>query len=141
LSVFVIGGLLATIPVTHFADRFGKLKILLISVCILIFSILFLSLADNSITTQIFAFTTGASLTPVFPLALALIGDKLSYDELSAGSALFTAVYSFGCTAGPLLSSVTMQIFDNRYIFSLILIIFILFMLILLQKLPKIKST
>jgi MFS family permease len=138
-SIFVVGGLLATIPVTHFADRFGKLKILLISVCILIFSILSLSLAENSMTIHIFAFTTGASLTPVFPLALALIGDKLSHDELSSGSALFTAIYSFGCTAGPILSSVVMQIFDNRYIFSLAGLLFVLFMLRIVKEQPKMK--
>ena len=139
--VFVIGGLLATVPVTHFADRFGKLKILLTSVYILIFSILSLSLAENSIAVQIFAFTTGASLTPVFPLALALIGDKLTHEELSSGSALFTTIYSFGCTAGPLFSSIVMQISNNRYIFSLMLMIFVVFMVLLLQNYPKIKST
>ncbi|MCL6754112.1 MFS transporter [Nostoc sp. CCCryo 231-06] len=139
-SIFVFGGLLATIPVTHFADKFGKLKVLLISVCILIFSILFLSLAQNSISIQIFAFTTGASLTPVFPLALALIGDKLSHNELSSGSALFTAIYSFGCTFGPLLSSVVMQVFDNRYIFSLVLVLFVLFALEIVKQQPKMKS-
>lgn len=138
-SIFVVGGLLATIPITHFADRFGKLKILLISVCILIFSFLSLSLAENSMTIHIFAFTTGASLTPVFPLALALIGDKLSHDELSSGSALFTAIYSFGCTAGPIFSSVVMQIFDNRYIFSLVVLLFVLFMLRIVKEQPKMK--
>lgn len=127
-AVFVVGGLLTTVPVTYLADRFGKIKILLISVCIVILSILSLSLFENSIATQIFAFIAGASLSPVFPLAMALIGDKLSRDKLSSGSALFTAIYSFGCTAGPILSSVVMKILGERYIFSLAIASFALFL-------------
>ncbi|MBR8838426.1 MAG: MFS transporter [Stigonema ocellatum SAG 48.90 = DSM 106950] len=138
-SVFVVGGLLATVPVTHLADRIGRLKILLGSVCIVLFSILSLSLSGNSIITQIFAFTAGASLTPVFPLALSLIGEKLSPHELSSGSALFTAVYSFGCTAGPILSSVTMKTFGNQYIFSLIVMMFAIFCLRIIKKVEKLS--
>ena len=126
-SLFVVGGVLTTIPVTHLADRLGRLNVLLSSVCILLFSMLSLSLVENSIATQIFTFIAGASMSPVFPLALALMGEKLSRAELSSGSALFTAIYSSGCTAGPILSSVTMKIFDERYIFSLIIINFALF--------------
>ncbi|GAB1543991.1 hypothetical protein NUACC21_66670 [Scytonema sp. NUACC21] len=127
-SIFVVGGLLATIPITHFADRFGKINVLLVSVCVVILSILSLSLTQDLIAVQLLTFITGASLTPIFPLSLALIGEKLSRDELSSGSALFTAVYSMGCTAGPLLSSITMKMFGDRYIFSLLLISLVIFL-------------
>ncbi|WP_017746867.1 MFS transporter [Scytonema hofmannii] len=140
-SVFVIGGLLAIIPITHFADRFGKIKILLINVCIVILSILSLSLTQNFVAVQILTFIAGASLTPIFPLALALIGEKLSRDELSSGSALFTAVYSFGCTVGPILSSVVMQILDRNFIFSLVLMLFSLFTIQLMTKLMTKQQT
>ncbi|WP_341529631.1 MFS transporter [Nostoc sp. UHCC 0302] len=125
-TVFVIGGLLATIPVTHLADKFNRLKILLICVCIALISILSLSLSSNFITTQIFTFIAGASVSPIFPLALALIGAKLSRNELSAGSAMFTAIYGSGCAAGPILSSLVMKVANAQYIFSLILILFAL---------------
>jgi MFS family permease len=136
-GVFIVGGLLATVPVTHLADRFGKLKVLLGSVWIVVLSVLGLSFVDNSIATQVFAFIAGASMSPVFPLSLALIGEKLSGDKLPSGTALFTATYSAGCTAGPILSSVVMAIFGQRYIFSLMLMLFVLFMLELMKKHKK----
>jgi len=136
-SVFVVGGLLATVPVTHLADRFGRLKILFICACIVVFSMLSLSLTDNPIATQIFAFIAGASISPVFPLTLTLIGEKLSRDELSSGSALFTAVYSSGCTAGPILSSIPLRFFGKHYIFSLIVVIFIIFMFYITKQNKK----
>lgn len=102
-AVFVVGGLLSTVPVTHIADKFGRLKVIFMSVSIVILSFLSLSLIQDSTATQIFAFIAGASISPIFPLAMALIGAKLSRNELSSGSALFTAIYSFGCTTGLLL--------------------------------------
>ncbi len=118
-AVFVVGGLIVTLPITHLADRFGRLKVLLITVCAIIFSILSLSVVTNPIATQILAFMVGASVSPVLPLAIAMIGDKLSRNELSSGIALLTAIYSFGCTLGPILSSIVMQIFGGSQVFSL----------------------
>ena len=136
-AVFVVGGLVSTVPVTHLADRFGRLKILLICVCTVVFSFLSLSLIENSVVTQICALIAGASISPIFPLAMALIGEKLSQNELSSGSALFTGVYSFGCTAGPLLSSMVMQILGDRYIFSLAIVSFVLFLFYILKPSKK----
>ncbi len=118
-AVFVGGGLVATLPITYLADRFGRLKVLLITVCTVIFSILSLSVVTNPIATQMFAFMVGASVSPILPLAIAMIGDKLSRKELSSGIALLTTIYSFGCTFGPILSSIVMQIFGGVQVFSL----------------------
>ena len=137
-TVFVIGGLLATIPVTHLADKFSRLKILLICVCVSLISILSLSLANNFIAIQIFAFTSGASVSPIFPLSLALIGAKLSRNELSSGSAIFTAIYGSGCASGPILSSLVMKVLNPQYIFSLIVIMFALFLAQLMRKTQQI---
>ncbi|MEQ8971996.1 MAG: MFS transporter [Coleofasciculus sp. C1-SOL-03] len=136
-AVFIAGGLLATIPVTHLADKFGKLKVLGTTVFIVVLSLVGLSLVENQVVTQIFAFIAGASMSPVFPLSLALIGAKLSRDKLPSGTVLFTGTYSAGCTAGPLLSSVVMQVFSDRYIFSLMLILFVIFLLKLIKTIKK----
>ncbi len=135
--LFVLGGLLATLPVTHLADRFDKLKVLLITVCIIIFSLSSLSVTTNSMTIQILAFVSGASISPIFPLAIAMIGNKVSENELSSGSALFTTVYGFGCAAGPILSSIVMQIFGARQIFILSIISFALVLVYTVSELNK----
>ncbi|NEO94420.1 MAG: MFS transporter [Moorea sp. SIO3G5] len=136
-SVFIIGGLLATVPVTHLADRFSKSKVLLGSVCMVVLSVLGLSLLDNVMATKVFAFVAGASMSPIFPLSRALIGAKLSTEKLPSGTALFTAIYSAGCTAGPILSSLAMKYWGDRYIFSLMLAIFVIFMVRLMRNQKK----
>jgi MFS family permease len=133
-AVFIMGGLLATIPVTYLADRMGKDKILLASVCLVVLSIIGLSINKDFVTAQILAFFLGAGMSPIFPLSLALIGERLPLADLSSGSALFTAVYGIGCTAGPILSSIAMQFWGDSYFFSFMLAIFALFCLGLLRQ-------
>jgi MFS family permease len=130
-AVFITGGLLATVPVTYIADRFGKLKVLTGSIAIVVLAIFGLSLVTDSLTTQALAFVAGAGLSPIFPLSLALIGTKLSRNELASGSALFTATYSFGCAIGPLLSSIAMSALGDRYLFNVMLIVFVVFLVML----------
>lgn len=138
-AVFVVGGLVATLPITHLADRFGRFKILLITVCMALFSILSLSIVTNNIAIQILAFIAGATVSPVLPLAIAMIGDKLSRNELSSGSALLTTIYSFGCTLGPILSSIVMQIFGRNQVFSLSTITFALVVFYTIKELKKLE--
>jgi MFS family permease len=133
-SLFVIGGLLATVPLTHLADRLGRLKIVLFCTCIVVISIIGLAVNTNAIALPILVFLAGASMSPIFPLSLALIGEKLPLNELSSGSALFTAIYSAGCTTGPLLSAIVMSILGGSYLFLLMLLIFVFFLFSLIKQ-------
>jgi MFS family permease len=128
-GLFILGGLVSTIPVTYLADRMGKIKVLGGSVIVVIISVIALSFVDNHNITPFLAFVSGVGMSPVFPLSLALIGSKLTVDELPSGSALFTSIYGAGCTAGPILSAIVMTLLGQRYIFTLMLVIFALFLL------------
>ena len=133
-GAFILGGLLATIPLTHLADRTSKITILIGGVAVAIVALYGLTVTNQDLSIKLLAFIAGAGMSPVFPLSLALIGAKLPPAELPSGSGLFTAIYSVGCTAGPLLSSVLMQYWGDRHIFSFILIILIVFMVLLLKN-------
>jgi MFS family permease len=126
-SLFVAGSILATVPVTHLGDKFGRGRILSLTAVGSLFSLLFLSISPNPQLNPLFSFLAGGSVSPIFPLTLALIGEKLPTSQLSAGSSLLTATYGFGCTAGPLLSSLIMNQFTQQYIFSLAILIFAIF--------------
>lgn len=128
-GLFILGGLVSTVPVTHLADRMGSIKVLTGSVIVVIISVIALSFVDNPNITPFLAFVSGVGMSPVFPLSLALIGSRLAVDELSSGSAVFTSIYSAGCTAGPILSAIVMTLIGTRYIFTLMLVIFALFFL------------
>lgn len=126
-SLFVLGGLISTIPITQWSDRLDRSKILLGCVLITVIAIFGLSSVDEFSIILTLAFISGASITPIFPLSLSLITSKLSDEELPSGSALFTTAYSIGCTAGPILSAIVMKIWGSHYIFSLILMFFVFF--------------
>lgn len=128
-GLFILGGLVSTVPVTYLADRMSKIKVLSGSVIVVIISVIALSLVENPNITPFLAFVSGVGMSPIFPLSLALIGSKVTVDELSSGSALFTSIYSAGCTAGPILSAIVMTFIGTRYIFTLMLIIFAFFFL------------
>ncbi len=128
-GLFILGGLISTVPVTHLADRMGKVKVLLASVVVVIISVIGLSLLENPQVTPWLALLSGVGMSPIFPLSLALIGSRVAADELSSGSALFTSTYSAGCTAGPILSAVVMTFMGPQYIFTLMLILFVFFFL------------
>lgn len=133
-GLFILGGLISTVPITHLADKMGKVKVLVVSVIIVIVSVFGLSLIENPMITPFLAFVSGVGMSPIFPLSLALIGSTVTLNELSSGSAVFTSIYSAGCTAGPILSAIVMTIMGTRYIFSLMLVIFVLFLLSLSQS-------
>lgn len=138
-GLFILGGLISTVPITHLADKMGKVKVLVGSVIIVIVSVFGLSLIENPMITPFLAFVSGVGMSPIFPLSLALIGSTVTLNELSSGSAVFTSIYSAGCTAGPILSAIVMTMMGTRYIFSLMLVIFVLFLLSLSQS-PKSHS-
>lgn len=138
-GLFILGGLISTVPITHLADKMGKVKVLVGSVIIVIVSVFGLSLIENPMITPFLAFVSGVGMSPIFPLSLALIGSTVTLNELSSGSAVFTLIYSAGCTAGPILSAIVMTMMGTRYIFSLMLVIFVLFLLSLSQS-PKSHS-
>lgn len=133
-GLFILGGLISTVPVTYLADRVGKIKVLIASVVVVILSVIGLSLIESSHIIPFLAFISGMGMSPVFPLSLALIGSKVSIEELSSASAVFTSINSAGSTAGPILSAIVMTLLGTRYIFVLMLVIFTVFLLNLLKQ-------
>jgi MFS family permease len=144
LSVFVIGSLLSTFPVTLLADRFGKVRMLSISICIGLIASVGLVVFDSYQLILFFSLLAGASIGPVYPICLALLGEQISKEELAAGIALFTTTYCLGNAAGPLLSSLMMEVVGSRHIFSACIPIYV-FLLVRMgwqeRKLFQPKST
>ncbi|MDJ0845616.1 MFS transporter [Crocosphaera sp.] len=132
-GLFILGGLISTVPVTHLSDKIGNIKVLIGSVVVVIVSVFGLSLIADPNIVPFLAFISGVGMSPIFPLALALIGSGVTVDELASGSALFTSIYGAGCTAGPILSSIMMTLLGTQYIFSLMLILFCFFLLTLVK--------
>ena len=129
LSIFVLGSLLSTVPVTNLADSLGKIKVLSACIFVGILASLGLTFIDNYGLILMFSMLAGASIGPVYPVCLALIGEQVISKDLSAGTALFTTTYSLGNAAGPILSSLMMEMLGNRFIFSAFIPLYILLLL------------
>ncbi|WP_413160366.1 MFS transporter [Capilliphycus salinus ALCB114379] len=129
LSMFFLGNLLSTVPVTNLADKLGKTRVLFMCVSVGIIVTLGLIVINNYSLILLFSGLAGASIGPIYPLCLALVGEQVTSKELGAGIALFTTSYSLGNAAGPILSSLMMAMFGNRFIFSAFIPLYIFLLL------------
>lgn len=118
LSVFVLGSLLSTIPITNLADKMDKVQVLFPCIFIGICASFGLIVIDNYGLILLLSMLAGASIGPVYPLCLALVGEQVISKDLGGRTALFTTTYSLGNAAGPILASLMMEMFGNRFIFS-----------------------
>jgi MFS family permease len=125
-SAFVVGGILSTLPLTHRADRIGIERMLGACTLVGMAATIGLVLSDSFALTFVSSLVAGGSFGPVFALSLALIGRTVRADELPAGAAWFTAMFSIGCASAPLIAALAMSQFGDRQIFTPALAVFAL---------------
>lgn len=140
LGIFVVGSIVGTIPITYVSDRFGREKILLLSIFTSVFTILGISAFSNFTLRLIFSFLSGFIIGPLYPVALAVSVQNLNKEEIALGTSLFTYFYGMGSTVGPLISSMAMSLLGDDYIFSICLVLFTLFIFMTYIKRVKDRS-
>jgi MFS family permease len=107
-SAFVLGGVVSTLPVSLAADRLGRGRVLLACAGCGLAAMAALTRVEAPASLIALSFAVGASLGPLFALALALVRDRLSEEDLAWGTAGFMTTFNLGCIAGPLVSSFAM---------------------------------
>ena len=118
LSIFVVGSLMSTVPATKVADRSGKARVLFICIGVGIIASIGLTTLTDYHLLLLFSGLAGASIGPVYPLCLALVGEQVSQRDVGAGTALFMTTYSLGNATGPILAAFMMETLGNSYIFG-----------------------
>jgi MFS family permease len=134
LPLFMIASGIGMIPVSYFSDKFGQFRVLFLSAIAGLLTLLGMFFVDSSYSISIGAVFLGLSLGTFFPITLAMIGNQLSASEMPAGSALFTASFSYGCAAGPLCSALFMTLFGAAHVFTFIAI---LLMFLIVAMIPR----
>jgi MFS family permease len=105
LTAFMVGGGIGLVPASYFGDRWGRRKVLA-AFCILGFAaILAVPFAVLPPAIIALSLVLGIFFGPMFPLTLAMIGERLGREDLPSGSAWFTASFSLGCALGPPMAS------------------------------------
>jgi MFS family permease len=117
-SAFVLGGLAATLPVSMLADRIGRGRVLLACAGCGLAAMAPLAAVDGAPALIGLSFAVGASLGPLFGLALTLVRDRLSEHDLAWGTAGFMTSFNLGCIAGPATSSLAMTRLGARGVFA-----------------------
>jgi MFS family permease len=134
LPLFMIASGIGMIPVSYFSDKFGQYKVLFLSAIAGLLTLAAMFFIDSPYSIAIGAVFLGLSLGTFFPVTLAMIGNQLSASEMPAGSALFTASFSYGCAAGPLCAALFMTLFGMAHIFT---VIAILLMFMIVAMIPR----
>jgi MFS family permease len=124
LSIFVIGGILSTLPLTKSADKVGQERVLAYCALFGVLGSLLLAWSPHISVLLLASLIAGASLGPIFELAMAIIGRKLSKQDLPSGSAFFTASFSLGAMCAPWLVAIIMKNFGSVHIFTLTSLLF-----------------
>ena len=123
-SAFVVGALVATLPLALAADRYGSARILFCCAFVGACSTLALALVDLRALTFVCALLAGASLGPVFAISLAMIGNVVATEELPSGTALFTASFSIGAAVAPVFAAAAMNAWGDGQVFSIVIVLF-----------------
>lgn len=116
-AVFVIGSIAGMLPVTVAGDRWGRRRVLLAVVAFGGVALALLARAEEAQAVAALSFIVGATIGPLFALALALMRDLQQGGSATTGSAAFLASFSAGCVAGPILSSATMSALGVTQVF------------------------
>lgn len=138
-SAFVVGGIVSTVPLTRWADRVGQERVLAFCACIGVLGSLAMTFSTNPYVAMAASAVTGACMGPVFALALALVGRRLSKEDLPGGSAVFTAFFSLGSMVAPWLAALTMEQFGSLHIFTLSTVLFATLLIRLLVSRPLVQ--
>jgi MFS family permease len=116
-SAFVVGAVVSTLPVSVAADALGRGRVLFSCALAGLGAVAALTLTSQVATVVALSFVAGASIGPVYALALALMSDRLIDQELPSGTAAFNTCFSAGRIAGPIASSLSMAWFGSRGVF------------------------
>ena len=120
-AAFVAGSLLAVLPVTRAADRWGARRAIAacaaagVAACV---TLTLLPAQAPAWPVAVVCAVAGAAAGPLFPLALALLGDEVPAERLAGGTALFTTAFGLGSLCAPWLAGLAMRTWGAAHLFT-----------------------
>ncbi len=143
MSVVVLGGLAAQIPMGMLADRFDRRIVM--SGTLLVVGAAWGTLASfvasglPLVALLAVALAFGGAMSSVYPLCVAQTFDRLEREFYIAASGRLLMVYSIGATIGPLIAAALMAIYGPSSFFlfeSTVAILYAVFVLIQTSRRP-----
>lgn len=135
-TAFVVGGIAATLPAGHLADRFGHERLLLACALGGATAMGVAMQVEGVIATVITSALVGASVGPLFAVSLAIVGKRLPRDLLSSGSALFTMMLGLGSMLGPAVGALCMRWLGPAHMFTPCIALLLVLVVVVLLDAP-----
>jgi MFS family permease len=116
-SLTVVGVLLFQMPVAWLADRLGRTVVLLGCYTLVVLGLGALPGCTPSVWLALWLFAVGAGSGALYPLGLALLGERLPDGALARANAWYLAIECAGCMAGPVAAGCARDWFGVRAMF------------------------
>jgi MFS family permease len=132
LTSFAIGGIVFQLPLGVLSDKYGRRNILMTILFLGFISFTMASVVEHSVLgVTICMFAAGMLVGSTFSLGVSYMADLMPKHLLPTGNLLCGIAFSVGSLAGPYVSGVFIQYFENISFFLIIsIILFLLFVAI-----------
>lgn len=108
------GVLLAQLPLAWLADRLGRLRVVLACHAVVLAGLACVPWLRAPAPLAAWLFVLGASCGALYPLGLALLGERIPAEALARANAWYLACNCAGSLSGPLLIGVAIDAFGQR---------------------------
>ncbi|HLG16133.1 MAG TPA: MFS transporter [Blastocatellia bacterium] len=109
ITAVIIGTIGSQVPIGRAADRFGRVRVLLICSILLTAVFLIMPLHTDWRSFVITGALAGALAGSLYPIGISIIGGLVSRDRLGAGTSLFSLAFGVGSLVGPGASGLAMN--------------------------------
>jgi MFS family permease len=132
LSAFMIGHGGAPPFIGMLADRIGLRRVLAI-VYMLGFAVFMIMVTGTfRMGLAVPLLLAGMSVGALYPLAVGIIGERLSPEDLPRGNAMITACYGMGSIVGPFLPAIIMHVTMPRSLFVISAFLYMVVLIIMI---------
>jgi MFS family permease len=118
MSGLMVGVILAQVPLAWLADRLGRVVVLFGCHLVTLLGISCLLVPGGTQWMALWLFAVGAASGALYPLGLALLGERLPASGIARANAWFLAVNCLGSLTGPVLAGLAMDVCGRRAMFA-----------------------
>lgn len=105
------GVVVAQLPVAWLADRLGRLRVLLAAHALLLIGLMLVPFTTSLSLLAVWLFVLGACCGALYPLGLALLGERIPSAALARANAWYLASNCAGSLSGPLVIGLAIDVF------------------------------
>jgi len=131
LSAFMIGHGGSPPFIGMLADRIGLRRVLALVYLLGIAVFVIIVAGTFRMGLALPLMLAGMSVGALYPLAVGIIGERLSSEDLPRGNAMITAAYGMGSILGPLLPSIIMHVTAPRSLFIISAFLYVVVLIVM----------